>query len=96
MADEGKTPIFMAIDGAFAGGIAVSDPVKEGSRTAIERLHALGLEVIMTLVRGDLNGVVSSIALSRATIANIKQNLFFAFIYNILGVPIAQQGYSIR
>jgi Cu+-exporting ATPase len=43
----------------------------------------------ITLVRGDLNGVVSSIALSRATITNIKQNLFFAFIYNILGIPIA-------
>jgi Cu+-exporting ATPase len=168
LADEGKTPVFMAIDGAFAGIIAVSDPVKEGSRRAIERLHALGLEVIMltgdnkrtaeaiarqvgvdrvlaevlpegknaeikklqaqgkivamvgdgindapalaqadvgiamgsgtdvameaadiTLVRGDLNGVVSSIALSRATIANIKQNLFFAFIYNIFGIPLA-------
>ncbi len=168
MADDGKTPIFMAIDGAFAGIIAISDPIKEGSQKAVERLHALGLEVIMltgdnkrtaeaiarqvgvdrvlaevlpegkneeikklqaqgkvvgmvgdgindapalaqanvgiamgsgtdvameaadiTLVRGDLNGVVSSIALSRATIANIKQNLFFAFIYNILGIPIA-------
>lgn len=168
LADDGKTPIYMAIDGAFAGIIAISDPIKEGSQKAVERLHALGLEVIMltgdnkrtaeaiarqvgvdrvlaevlpegkneeikklqaqgkvvgmvgdgindapalaqanvgiamgsgtdvameaadiTLVRGDLNGVVSSIALSRATIANIKQNLFFAFIYNILGIPIA-------
>ncbi|HEY5513393.1 MAG TPA: heavy metal translocating P-type ATPase, partial [Geomonas sp.] len=168
LADAGKTPIFVALDGAFAGIIAISDPVKEGSRAAIERLHALGLEVVMltgdnsrtaeaiarqvgvdrvlaevlpegkneeikklqaqgkivamvgdgindapalaqanvgiamgsgtdvameaadiTLVRGDLNGVVSSIALSRATIANIKQNLFFAFVYNILGIPIA-------
>src|SRR4029078_9220938 len=43
----------------------------------------------ITLVRGDLNGVVSSIALSRATIRNIKQKLFFAFIYNIFGIPIA-------
>ena len=43
----------------------------------------------ITLVRGDLSGVVASIALSRATIANIKQNLFFAFIYNILGIPLA-------
>jgi Cu+-exporting ATPase len=43
----------------------------------------------ITLVRGDLNGVVASIALSRATITNIKQNLFFAFIYNILGIPLA-------
>ena len=40
-------------------------------------------------MRGDLNGVVSTIALSRATIANIKQNLFFAFFYNILGIPLA-------
>ena len=168
LADEGKTPIFMAVNGAFAGVIAIADPIKEGSAGAVKRLHALGLEVIMltgdnsrtansiarqvgvdrvvaevlpdakgeeirklqaqgkvvamvgdgindapalaqadvgiamgsgtdvaieaadiTLVRGDLNGVISSIALSRATIANIKQNLFFAFIYNILGIPIA-------
>ncbi|RII28863.1 MAG: copper-translocating P-type ATPase [Geobacter sp.] len=168
LADEGKTPIFVALDGVFAGIIAIADPVKEGSSSAIQRFHALGLEVIMltgdnsrtagaiarqvgvdkvlaevlphgkseeikklqsqgkvvamvgdgindapalaqadvgiamgsgtdvametadiTLVRGDLNGVVSSIALSRATIANIKQNLFFAFIYNILGIPLA-------
>jgi len=168
LAEEGKTPIFVALDGTFAGVIAISDPIKEGSPSAIKRLHALGLEVIMltgdnkrtaeaiarqvgvdrvlaeilpegkseeiknlqaqgklvamvgdgindapalaqadvgiamgsgtdvameaadiTLVRGDLNGVVSAIALSRATIANIKQNLFFAFIYNILGIPIA-------
>jgi P-type Cu+ transporter len=168
LADAGKTPVFVAVDGVFSGVIAVSDPIKEGSRGAIERLHALGLEVIMltgdnrrtaeaiarevgvdrvlaqvlpqgkneeikrlqaqgklvamvgdgindapalaqsdvgiamgsgtdvameaadiTLVRGDLNGVVSAIALSRATIANIRQNLFFAFFYNILGIPIA-------
>jgi P-type Cu+ transporter len=167
-ADQGKTPVFVAVDGAFAGTIAIADPVKEGSRRAIERLHALGLEVVMltgdnrrtagaiaaqvgvdkvlaevlphgkseeikklqgegkvvamvgdgindapalaqadvgiamgggtdvameasdvTLVRGDLKGVVSSITLSKATIGNIKQNLFFAFVYNILGIPIA-------
>ena len=168
LADEGKTPVYLAVDGRFAGIIAIADPVKDGSRAAIQRLHALGLEVIMltgdnsrtagaiarqvgvdrvlaevlpqgkgeeirklqaegkivamvgdgindapalaqadvgiamgsgtdvameaadiTLVRGDLSGVVSSIALSRATIANIKQNLFFAFFYNILGIPLA-------
>ncbi|MBJ6750231.1 heavy metal translocating P-type ATPase [Geomonas anaerohicana] len=168
LADEGKTPVLVAIDGKFAGVIAIADPIKESSAAAVKRLHELGLEVIMltgdnrrtadsiarqvgvdrvvaevlpdgkgeeikklqaqgkivamvgdgindapalaqadvgiamgsgtdvaieaadiTLVRGDLNGVISSIALSRATIANIKQNLFFAFIYNILGIPIA-------
>jgi len=43
----------------------------------------------VTLVKGDLNGIVRARALSRATMRNIKQNLFFAFIYNSLGVPIA-------
>jgi len=43
----------------------------------------------ITLVRGDLRGIVAAIALSRATMKNIRQNLFFAFAYNILGVPIA-------
>jgi Cu+-exporting ATPase len=168
LADQAKTPIFVAVDGAYAGVIAIADPIKESSAAAVKRLHDLGLEVIMltgdnrrtadsiarqvgvdrvvaevlpdakgeeikklqaqgkvvamvgdgindapalaqadvgiamgsgtdvaieaadiTLVRGDLNGVISSIALSRATIANIKQNLFFAFVYNIMGIPIA-------
>jgi len=43
----------------------------------------------VTLVKGDLTGIVRARRLSRATMANIKQNLFFAFIYNTLGVPIA-------
>ena len=167
-ASDGKTPVFVAIDNQFAGIIAIADPIKDGARAAIEKLHDLGLEVAMltgdnektaraiarqvgiervfaevlpdgkaakiaelqaegkkvamvgdgindapalaqadvgiamgtgtdvaleaadiTLVKGDLHGVVSSIALSRATVKNIKQNLFFAFIYNIIGIPIA-------
>jgi P-type Cu+ transporter len=43
----------------------------------------------VTLVQGDLRGIVRAIKLSRATMRNIRQNLFFAFLYNALGVPIA-------
>jgi len=43
----------------------------------------------ITLVKGDLNGIVQAIHLSRAVMRNIRQNLFFAFIYNVLGIPIA-------
>ena len=43
----------------------------------------------ITLVRGDLLGIVRALRLSRATVRNIRQNLFFAFVYNILGVPVA-------
>ncbi|HXU94014.1 MAG TPA: heavy metal translocating P-type ATPase [Gallionella sp.] len=43
----------------------------------------------ITLVKGDLNGIVRAVRLSRATMGNIRQNLFFAFIYNVLGIPVA-------
>jgi len=43
----------------------------------------------ITLIKGDLNGIVRAVRLSRATMRNIRQNLFFAFIYNVLGIPIA-------
>ena len=43
----------------------------------------------ITLVKGDLTGIVRAIRLSRATVANIRQNLFFAFVYNALGIPVA-------
>lgn len=46
----------------------------------------------VTLVRGDLNGLVSAIALSRATFRKIKQNLFWAFFYNVLAIPLAIAG----
>jgi Cu+-exporting ATPase len=43
----------------------------------------------ITLVKGDLNGILRARKLSKATIRNIKQNLAFAFLYNVLGIPIA-------
>ncbi len=43
----------------------------------------------ITLVRGDLQGIAKALRLSRAVMRNIRQNLFFAFIYNALGLPIA-------
>ncbi len=43
----------------------------------------------MTLVKGDLRGIVRARRLSRKAMANIRQNLFFAFVYNALGVPVA-------
>ena len=43
----------------------------------------------VTLVKRDLTGIVRAITLSRATMRNIRQNLFFAFVYNLLGIPIA-------
>ena len=165
---EGKTVMFVAVDGALAGLVAVADPIKDSTEQAIKALHAQGLRVIMatgdnertaqavaaklgidevragvlpedkknlidqlrreghkiamagdgvndapalaaadvgiamgtgadvamesagiTLLGGDLMGIVRARKLARATLRNIKQNLFFAFAYNSLGVPIA-------
>jgi Cu+-exporting ATPase len=168
IADDGKTPMYIALDGKAAGIIAVADTVKEDSAEAIRILQSMGIEVVMitgdnrrtaeaiarkvgiarvlaevlpedkannihllqaegkkvamvgdgindapalaqadvglaigtgtdvaieasdiTLIKGSLKGVVTAIEVSRATMKNIYQNLFGAFIYNTLGVPIA-------
>ncbi|MFV2066898.1 MAG: heavy metal translocating P-type ATPase [Pirellulales bacterium] len=165
---QGRTVLFVAVDGRLAGILAVADPIKPSTPEAVAALHRLGLRIMMltgdnertaqavaqrlnidwveagvkpqdkhqrievlrssghvvamagdgindapalaaadvgiamgtgsdvaiesagvTLVKGDLRGIVKAVQLSRRTVRNIRQNLFFAFIYNLLGVPVA-------
>ena len=168
LASDGKTAMLVAVDGRYAGTIAVADKVKPEARDAVAALRGMRLDVVMltgdnrltaesvakqvgiervladvkpdgkareisalqqggrvvgmvgdgindsvaltqadvgiamgtgtdvaiaasdiTLLRGDLRGVVTAMELSRATMRTIKQNLFWAFIYNIIGIPVA-------
>ena len=168
LAKEAKTPMYFAVDGQLTAIIAVADPIKSDSVSAIKRLQANGTRVIMltgdnketaaavankagiseffadvlpeekankvqelqeqgevvgmtgdgindapalaladvgfaigtgtdvaiesadiTLMRGSLHGLANAIAVSKATLRNIKQNLFGAFVYNVAGIPFA-------
>ncbi|WP_313398763.1 heavy metal translocating P-type ATPase [Stenotrophomonas sp.] len=168
LGEEGKSPLYAALDGRLAAIIAVSDPIKSDTRAAIARLHGLGLKVAMitgdnrrtadaiarqlgidevvaevlpegkvdavrrlkaahgqlayvgdgindapalaeadvglaigtgtdvaieaadvVLMSGSLQGVPNAIALSKATMGNIRQNLFWAFAYNTALIPVA-------
>ena len=166
--EDGKTAMFVAIDGKAVGILAVADPIKASSAEAVRELQALGIRLVMltgdnqrtaaavartlglddvqagiepagkvahvkklraagehvamagdgindapalseaevgiamgtgtdiamqsagiTLVKGDLRGIAQAIRLSRATMWNIRENLFFAFFYNAIGIPVA-------
>ena len=166
--NQGKTAVFVAVDGAVAGFLTIADPIKDTTPHAIRELQELGLRIVMltgdnrrtaaavaaplgiteveaevdpagkaahvrklrkegrhpamagdgindapalseadvgiamgtgtdvamqsagiTLVKGDLRGIARAVRLSRGVMRNIRQNLFFAFIYNAAGIPIA-------
>jgi Cu+-exporting ATPase len=166
--DEGKTLVYVVVDGALAGLVAIADPVKPSSKAAVAELRRAGLRIVMltgddeataravgkavgideviagalpadktaaierlqaegrvvamagdgindgpalakadvgiamgtgtdvaiesagiTLVKGDLGGIVRARHLSQATMRNIRQNLALSFVYNLVGVPIA-------
>jgi Cu+-exporting ATPase len=168
LAQQARTTVLVAANGAIAGVLAIADPIKPTSRHAIARLRSLGLRVVMltgdnrqtaqaiareagvehviaevlpeqkvaeirklqesgrrvamvgdgindapalaqadigmalgtgtdvaieasdvTLMRGDLGSVADAIALARRTMLTMKQNLFWAFFYNVIGIPIA-------
>ena len=72
----------------FFYGLFMDEGLLKGKGISPRNLRK-GYAADITLLKGDLKGIVRARTLSQATMRNIRQNLFFAFVYNLLGVPIA-------
>jgi cation transport ATPase len=82
---SGSTVVFVGWDGQVRGALAVAQSKRRGTDVAIESLD-------ITLMSGDLQGVVTALDLSRRTLRTIRQNLGWAFGYNVAAIPLAAAG----
>jgi len=81
-AADPQTGLAVALDGGLIVPVVKNVQVKTLEQIAVESAD-------VTLVKGDLRAIAKAARLSRATMRNIRQNLFFAFVYNVIGIPVA-------
>ena len=91
MQQEGKTTVLVSADDKVIGAIGLLDMAKQGAKEAVAPLKSLGIEPVM--VTGDnIRDVVSAIETSKKIVGKIRQNLVYAFMYNVVLIPVAAMG----